>query len=396
MAAVTATRGVDGSDESPRLVDAALAVALAVVGQLDLRYNIDNSTHYGSAFAASVVVTVATLALAWRRRWPFATLCVVAGAIALPQLFGPLTFTLWGHFVPLLVAAYTVARWCPGRLAALGVVIVGCTISGVMIRVPATGTAGNIPFAVVPVVFLMTAGRVLRQRQARATELSERARRLETEHEAGVAVALAAERSRIARELHDVVAHCVSVMVVQAGVSEALLDRSPEQAREPLQAVQETGRQAIAELTRLLGLLRGGSPEAEHELTPQPGVAQLPDMVERLTSSGLDIGFTTTGEVRTLPPGVDLTVFRIVQEALTNALKHAGPSARADVALRYLPRSVQIEVTDHGAATATQHEGGHGLIGMAERVAVFGGAIETGARPAGGFRVFVTLPTEYR
>jgi signal transduction histidine kinase len=262
--------------------------------------------------------------------------------------------------------------------------------------VPASSSAGNIPFAIVPAAALMIAGRVLQRRQAHAEELADRAHRLETEHQAEVAAAVTAERNRIARELHDVVAHCVSVMVVQAGVSEALLDGSPERAREPLRAVQETGRQAVAELTRMLGLLRGGTADSSYQLTPQPGVAQLPELVQRLTTSGLDVRFTPVGEIRPLPPGVDLTVFRIVQEALTNSLKHAGPRTLAHVELRYLPRTIEIEVDDDGPGAVASTGGGHGLIGMAERVSVFGGSIQTGLRPGGGFRVYVALPVEQR
>jgi signal transduction histidine kinase len=391
-----AVLGVGDLEESPRLPDAALAVALAVAAHLDVRFNFDNSTHYGSDFGTAVVVTVATLVLAWRRRWPFATLGVVTGAVALPELVHPMTFTLWGHFVPLLVAAYTVARWCSPRLAAIGAVLVAATITVVMVRVPATGTAGNIPFAVVPAAGLMVAGRVLQRRQSVAREIVDRAHRLAADHEAEVAAALTAERARIARELHDVVAHCVSVMVVQAGVSEALMERSPERAREPLQAVQETGQQAIAELSRMLGLLRGGAPDPANRLTPQPGVAQLPELVERLTGSGLAVQLASVGEVRSLPPGIDLTVFRIVQEALTNVLKHAGPGAKARVELRYLPRSLEIEVTDDGLGTDDAAGTGHGLIGMAERVTVFGGSLQAGVLAGSGFRVFVTLPLDAR
>jgi signal transduction histidine kinase len=260
--------------------------------------------------------------------------------------------------------------------------------------VPAAGSAGNVPFAVVPAAGLMATGRVLQRRQLHAEELAERARQLESDREAQVAAALAEERNRIARELHDVVAHCVTVMVVQAGVSEALLEGSPERAREPLRAVQETGRQAISELTRMLGLLRGGPADPQRELAPQPGVAELPELLERLRTSGLDVQFTTSGNVRPLPPGVDLTVYRLVQEALTNSLKHAGPGAGAQVALRYQRTALEIEVTDDGTAGVEPRPGGHGLIGMAERVSVFDGEIEAGRQPAGGFRVLVTLPVE--
>ena len=382
------------SDDTPRLPDLALAVGLAIAGQLDLRFNLDNSTHYGPEFASAVVVAVATLALAWRRRWPFATLCVVTGVIAVPLLFITLTFTLWGHFVPQLVAAYTVARWCSGRLALLAATIVAATNAVVLLEVPAAGDASNIPFALVPLAAVMVTGRVLQHRQAQSQDLADRARRLETDREADVAAALAAERARIARELHDVVAHCVSVMVVQAGVSEALLDSSPERAREPLRAVQDTGRQAISELTRMLGLLRAPGGDPDQGLEPQPGAAQLPELVERLAASGLPVQLTTVGDVRTLPPGVDLTVFRIVQEALTNALKHGGPHVKAHVELSYLPDAVEVEITDDGAAGASPAAGGHGLLGMAERVAVFGGSFEAGVRTEGGFRVHVVLPLE--
>jgi signal transduction histidine kinase len=395
---VAATVGVeDEYDASPRVPDAVLALLLAIAGQLDLRFDLDNSTHYGSSFAAAVVVAVATLALAWRRRAPFVTLCVVVGAIALPELFGTLTFTLWGHFLPLLVAAYSVARWCDQRLALAGAGMVAATIALLLLRVPALGTAGNIPFAVVPAVVVMVTGRVLRRRQADAAELTERARRLEADHEAEVAAALAEERGRIARELHDVVAHCVSVMVVQAGVSEALLEGSPDRAREPLREVQKTGRDAISELTRMLGVLRGGPGGSSYELTPQPGTAQLPELVDRLCASGLEVHLVSCGEPRPLPPGVDLTVFRIVQESLTNTLRHAGPGARAQVELRYLSEAIEVEVTDDGTGPVSRSGAtGHGLIGMAERTTVFGGRIQTGPRPAGGFRVHVVLPLEGR
>lgn len=401
--------GVAGEvDETPRLPDAVLALGLAVAAQLDLRYNLDNSTHYGSGFATAVVVAVATLALAWRRRWPFPTLCVVAGAVAGPQLFTTLTFTLWGHFVPLLVAAFTVARWCSGRLAAAGAVIVATTIGVVLLRVPAAGSAGNVPFAVVPAVGLMAAGRVLQRRQARASELADRARRLVAERDAEVAAALAGERRRIARELHDLVAHCVSVMIVQAGASEALLDRSPQRAREPLRAIQETGQQAISELTRMLGLLRDGpgdrpsgsaplaGPAPVASLAPPAGLHQLPDLVERLGSAGLEVDLSTTGEVRPLPPGIDLTAFRIAQEALTNVIRHAGRRATVRVELRYLPRSVEVEVVDGGGAATVPAGSGLGLLGIAERVSVFGGRLETGPRSDGGFRVFASLPVGTR
>ncbi|HEY4314842.1 MAG TPA: sensor histidine kinase [Actinomycetes bacterium] len=379
-------------DESPRHADVALAVALAVFAQLDLRYNLDNSTYYGSRFAAAAMVAIATLALAWRRRWPFATLCVVAAAVGVPELFTSLTITLWGHFVPLLVASYSVARWCERRVAAAGAVVAVATIVVLMLRLPVLGTAANIPFAFIPFTGAFVAGRVLRERHARHAELAARAERLEADRATQISAALEDERNRIARELHDIVAHCVSVMVVQAGMSEDLLDRSPERAREPLRAVQETGRQAVAELGRMLGLLRSGRAPDAPDLAPQPGTAQLPALAERISALGLPVKLAVVGEPVALPPGVDLTAYRIAQEALTNTLKHAGNEAKAHVELRYLARALEVEVTDDGPGWREPAGMGHGLIGMRERVTIYGGTLCAGPGPDGGFRVHVTLP----
>jgi signal transduction histidine kinase len=385
-----------GVGETPPLADAALAACLAVFAQLDLRFNLDNSTHYGSAFATATVVAIATLALAWCRRRPFVTLCVVVAATAGPELFTRLTVTLWGHFVPLLIAVYGLARWCESRRAtAIGAVLALAAVVVLMLRVPSIGTAANVPFTFVPITAAFVAGRVLRRRHTRHRELAAHATQLEAAREVQIAAAVADERARIARELHDIVAHCVSVMVVQAGASEDLLGRSPERAREPLRAVQETGRQAVAELGRMLGLLRDGGRDRPNgdDLAPQPGTAQLPQLADRMSGLGLPVQLTVSGAPRPLPPGVELTAYRVVQEALTNTLKHGGPGVEAHVEIRCLPRTLDIEITDDGRAASTTGTG-HGLIGMSERACIYGGTIEAGPRPEGGFRVHVTVPLD--
>jgi signal transduction histidine kinase len=281
-------------------------------------------------------------------------------------------------------------------------VVTVAALAVAMLRLPVIGSAANIPFTLVPLTAVLVAGRVLRHRHEQQAVVAARAERLEAdaavlaaEREAHVAAALDAERNRIARELHDIVAHCVSVMVVQAGASEALLDHAPDRAREPLRAVQETGRQAVAELGRMLGLLRG-SPQrgGALALAPQPGTSQLPELVERMCGLGLGVQFVVSGDVRPLAPGVDVTAYRIVQEALTNTLKHAGPDAKAHVELRYLARTLEVEVTDDGRAPAAPTGTGNGLIGMTERAAIYGGVLDARARPEGGFRVSVSLPVE--
>jgi signal transduction histidine kinase len=370
--------------------DVLLAVALTVFAQLDLRFNIEAATHYGSEVVAALVTAVATLALAFCRRAPLATACVVAVAVAGPQLFGVLTIQLWGDFVPVLVAAYAVARHASAGRAAVGAAAIAIALVVVMIRVPVVGTTANIPFTWVPLLLAGAAGRVLRAREHRHAMVSDRAQQLEADRDATVRAALAEERERIARELHDIVAHCVSVMVVQAGAAEDLLDRDPRSARPPLQSIQETGRQAVGELSRMLGLLRGR--HASPARAPQPGTAQLSDLVTQMDAAGLPVRLDVEGTPRPLPPGVELAGFRIVQEALTNTLKHAGP-ATASVCLRYGERTLEVEIVDDGRGGHVNGHG-HGLIGMRERVTLYGGVLDAGPLPDGGFAVRARLPVE--
>jgi signal transduction histidine kinase len=237
---------------------------------------------------------------------------------------------------------------------------------------------GNFAFGLVICGGTWSIGRVVRTR-------TQRGDRLEVESLSAVAE----ERARIARELHDVIAHSVSVMVVQAGGAEEVLRSEPERALEAMRAVQETGRQALVEMSRLLGLLRDDHEELG--LAPQPGLRGLPTLVAQVSEAGLPVELRVEGEPRHVPLGVDLSAYRVVQEALTNALKHAG-EAHASVVLRYGGDAIELEVIDDGRAPKAGHGGGHGLIGMRERVAVFGGDFAAGPRPEGGYAVRVSLP----
>ena len=214
---------------------------------------------------------------------------------------------------------------------------------------------------------------------------------LERDHEQRTQAAAATERRRIARELHDVIAHSVSVMTVQAGAARMQLPDHPDRAVPPLMAVEETGRQALAELRRLLGILRENDAPA---LAPQPALTDLQALAEAMDQAGVDVDIRVEGQPRALPASLNLTAYRIVQEALTNTLKHAGP-ARASVVIHYDPDALGLKITDNGQASpTTTDESGHGLLGMRERVNLFGGQLEAGPGGDGGYTVSVRLPLE--
>jgi signal transduction histidine kinase len=368
--------------------DVLLALAITLFAQVDLWLNVEQATHYGPDAATAVVTLAATSALVLRRRAPLVAVCAVAAAVAVPELVSRLTIQLWGDFLPLLVAAYSVARHRSGRQAAAGIVVAVAALAAVELRVPVSGGVSNIPFIWVPFVVVCSAGRLLRARELAHTQIKTRAERLASERDETVRAAVLEERARIARELHDIVAHSVSVMVVQAGAAEDLIDRDPERARVPLLSIQETGAHAIAELSRMLGLLR--DEHSEPMLAPQPGTSEIAELVEQMAELGLSVELRVEGTPRALPPGVELAAFRVVQEALTNTLKHAS-RASSKVLLRYGKSELDLEVVDDGPAPSTNGVG-HGLIGMRERVALYDGAIEAGPRAEGGFGVRVRLP----
>ena len=233
-------------------------------------------------------------------------------------------------------------------------------------------------------------GRWSRTRHLYTGAVEDRARLLELEREARATAAVQEERARIARELHDVVAHHVSVIVIQAGAGLHAIDRRPDAARDALAAIDATGRQALTDMRRMLGIL-GNEPDS---LTPMPGLDELGELLTQVQGAGLPVEFSIDGERRPLDDGVELSAYRIIQEALTNVLKHAH-GARAQVEIRFEPRDLRITVTDKGGRGPTdvepeRHEG-RGLIGMRERVAMFGGDLEAGPIP-GGFRVTARIP----
>ncbi|CAM5642546.1 two-component sensor histidine kinase [Streptomyces spiroverticillatus] len=346
-------------------------------------------------------VLVMCLVLALRRRFPERMLLLAVacglGQVALgiePHLAN------FAMFIIVYTVAANGARWA-SRLA-LGGSLLAATISQLRWPVDKGDAVAPIAYAVfltIPFLLAWVLGDSLRTRRAYFAQLEERASRLEREREAQAKVAVAAERARIARELHDVVAHNVSVMIVQADGAAYVMDSSPDQAKQALETISTTGRQALAEMRRLLGVLRSGEAPESGEYVPQPDVQQIEDLIEQVRTAGLTVDFRVEGTARPLPSGVELTAYRIVQEALTNTRKHGGPDAGASVRLVYFDDGLGLLVEDdgRGAAHELYEDGGadgqgHGLIGMRERVGMVGGTLDAGPRPGGGFRISALLP----
>jgi signal transduction histidine kinase len=327
--------------------------------------------------------------LFWQRKRPLTVFAIVSLVSFGQWLLGvpPLFFNL-----SVLIAMYGVASRCPPRWAVAAGLVAELGLLLSFGQIAANPNFISFISASVFVVAIWITGIYSNTRRRYLESLEERAERAEHERDQQARLAAAAERARIARELHDVVAHNVSVIIVQADGAGYAIDTDPEQARKAMQAVSATGRRALAEMRRMVGVLRtDGAPE---EYAPQPSLSQLDDLVAQVCSSGLPVDLRVTGVPQELPEGEQLTVYRIVQEALTNTLKHGGPGSRATVEMEYGVRELLLRVTDDGrGAAAPGREGGHGLVGMRERVAMFGGTVEAAPLAGGGFRVTARLPT---
>jgi signal transduction histidine kinase len=369
-----------------RTIDIAIAAALTAAMVAEVI-----AAHLEPLWLSVPVFAVGGIVLLWRRTHPIAVAVVnVAGMVGLAaagfSLHSPVT-----PFVVLFVIAWSIGAYASGPARFLGIVVLLAGVWASMAVDVARGTdhysVSDYPWVGALVAMPWLVGLAFGTRTVRLAEAETRATRLEREREA----AIAEERARIARELHDVIAHSVSVMTVQAGAAEEMLKRDPQAAVEPVRAVQETGRQALVEMKRLVGMLR--ERDDELGLAPQPGVDAIGELVANVREAGLPVDLDVEGVPRRLPPGVDISAYRIVQEALTNALKHAR-AAQATVRLRYGPDDLAIEVVDDGAGPNGNGAGGHGLVGMRERVAVFGGDFAAGPGDAGGFAVRARLPVE--
>src|SRR4051794_126238 len=356
-----------------RHVDALLAVALAIPSLVQVLVQPIASRPVGILIALGT-----TLPLAWRTTHPAAA--ALAGSLI--WLVPADGYVMLGY-VAAFVLYYSLAAHVPSTRRVVLVVAAGiaCSIGA---AVEQSAILGEYFVALSAVAAPALVGRIVRRQRRQAARLASLAHQLDLERERGMRAAVAEERARIARELHDVVAHGLSVIAIQSDAAEAALDHDATLARAPLRTIRATSTEAMAEMRRLLGVLRADGALAD--LDPQPGLVQLPALVERVSASGVPVTVEVQGEPRSMPASVDLSAYRIVQEALTNVGKHAAGAA-ADVQLKWLPDALSLVVRDHGAAGAHPADGngngngGHGLLGMRERVRMLGGELRTGPAP---------------
>jgi signal transduction histidine kinase len=378
------------------LYDLLPALAAAAVVAVDLaQWTGSRQPTEAQRLSYPVVAALGLAGVLLRRRAPLAVLVTLA-----------VVFKGWGFlFFPrgvqipfspvliILILTYNTGAHARGRRAVLGAGVLALfAATGLWVSIIQRQKIGDsqLPFAVVVTVAWLIGKGMQRYRDLTAS-LRAQALQLERERDERARLAVALERARIARELHDVIAHSVSVMVVQAGAERKVLGSEHEQTRDVLEMIERTGRHALVELRRMLGVLRKTSDPLL--LEPQPGLANLDGLLEQVREAGLPVDLHVEGIRPALPAGVELSVYRIVQEALTNTLKHAG-RARAEVTLRYLPESLELDVINDGGPAVGTGTGGHGLVGMRERAAMLGGSLQAGPQQDGGFRVSAKLPFE--
>jgi signal transduction histidine kinase len=327
--------------------------------------------------------------LFFRKRFPFGAPACTAILIAAASFVDDRLIP--NAFIPFLagLAGNVLFGMLPERRQAIVGYVLTSAVAGIVDHNDPKGSIGNWIFISIFFGVAWLVGFAYSGASRQAEEAKERARQAEREREERARLAVSDERARIARELHDVVGHSVSVMTVQASAVRRLLKPEQEREREALLIVEQTGREAMAEMRRMVGVLR--RPEEAPALAPQPSLEHLDKLVEHARESGLPVTLKVEGDAVALPAGVDLTAYRLVQEGLTNALKHAR-AKNAEVLVRYSNGFVELSVTDDGTGDGGGDSGGHGLVGMRERISVYGGNLEAGPRPEGGYRLRATLP----
>ena len=342
-------------------------------------------------FAVPAVVVV-VLPLLSRRQFPFAApaaLWLLAALLSFVD--GRLIVFASGVYIAGIAAAFLLGNLRDAVQVRIGLALVASAAAIVVYNDP-NHTAGE--FIFIPLLFVIAwlAGFALCERAAQAEAAEERAIHAERERESATRIAVAEERARITRELHDIVAHSISVMVLQVGALRHKLPQTMAEDKEALRGVEQAGRSALQEMRRLLGAMHDDGQVVE--LAPQPGLDGLDALVEKVRHAGLPVRLHVEGVPRPLPRAIDLSAYRIVQEGLTNALRHAR-ACQADVTVRYHSNEVEVEVVDNGAGAATSNGLGHGLLGIRERVNIYGGEMNAGSAPGGGFILSARLPLNY-
>ena len=387
----------------PNGTDILITLAFAVLAMLNLYVNWGTYSRIPS-YVAVILTLLVIVPLAFRRRYPLGVLSFMTLAVITFRAFSIPESAFISY--ALLLAFFNAGAYGQQRLrnwvrGASFLLVIGWLTYSIFFQqrgsdLPAQTILYQISVVLLNVFLFAAAwwiGEVFRIRNQREVELQERTRQLEKERDENAHRAVMDERVRIARELHDVVAHHVSVMGIQAGAARRILKQQPDKAYDVLSQIEGSSRQAVAELQRLLGFLR--EENQIDDIAPQPGLKQLELLVNRMRLAGLSVSVKKEGTEIPLPPGVDLSAYRIIQEALTNTLKHAGP-VNADITIRYLPDAVELEIKDNGPQVAQSETNpeikGRGLIGMRERVSLHGGEFFAGRLPEGGFLVKAKLP----
>jgi signal transduction histidine kinase len=362
--------------------DITLAAVLAVFAVLDVLLSPE---WRGPDAVNAVVVPTMALSLAWRQRRPMTVLALILGGyVGLSVAFG--ATQSWSFTFIVIIALYSAV--VHGGRPLLASVLAAVAIVVAALTDPLVSSFGDAVWGPTLVVLTVVAGFTGRAIRTRTSALDRRAEGLDREERRRAAEAAAEERRRIARELHDIISHSLGVVVLQAGAAERVLDRDPARAREVLESIRATGQEAISEMGTLLGLL-DSSPRSSRE--PQPSLADLDGLVSRMRDAGLSVDLEIEGQRRELPAALELSAFRVIQEGLTNSLKHAR-AAHVRAVLRYREDELQVDVADDGVAGGNGVGTRRGLAGMRERVEVFGGTLEAGPQPGGGWTLHATFP----
>ena len=380
------------------LLDLALALGVTAMGVAEIWVPFQSRAGDGDPVASTVVALVLGAALTQRRVHPLGAAVVALGVWPLAFLVVPVYVLFFGQFVPMAVAVFSAARHGAGRVPFIGAGLAAATLLFFDLFVAELQAPGEIVFHWGVFAIVWGFGYGLRRHEQRAEESTRRAVEAEVAAAEQAMAAVVAERTRIARELHDIVAHSVSTMVVQAGAAEQVVGEDPELVRRALTAIRTTGADALGEMRRVVAMLRDDEAEDAEagSRAPQPGLDGLPALVSATRAAGLDATLEVRGAPQPLPPGLELAGYRVVQEALTNARRHAGAGS-VRVVVEHEPRRLGITVSDDGTGSAAARKGdsgGHGLVGMRERVAVYGGRLDAGAGPDGGFVVRAVLPLD--